>query len=528
MTEAFRYRRRRGDTAEKIAASGASIAFDENVDYILTFSERCTEQLRQQIEASGGEMLSPRTAMLGFQNFVGTSSIAGVDIQVISKKIGNEGVSRLLEEISELGSALVFAQGSPVRFSADAHEAGFSPIPYHQLQFLRRAMLEHAPGSRLQDWLSIIERNPTRRFEQERPVISIDRVRRMDQRAMLSIFRRIDRISSIPLGSPLESSRLAAALRFGDPPAPHFPVRVASPRGRLSFDTLENRFVRHVLDTCLALIYRFVDHPKLHKRLRIDCRSMLAMLEQVAAQPFILEATRLTGFSAPSQALTKGEGYREVFGFWMKLQEHVSIPSDPALAQILLEGRDVALLYEYWVFVKVLEAVVSVTGVTASEPPRVVRDEFGESLVKDIPVNVTSNITVQFNPTFTRSRGTAYSTPLRPDVVLTVGQVSYAFDAKYRLDRLNSDESETDSDTTYKRADLYKMHAYRDAILSIKAAFVVYPGSEFIFFDRVKGPIEDESDIRDADGVGAIPLRPSNGDAARSLRQVVTCLIAFP
>ncbi|MGB6143426.1 MAG: DUF2357 domain-containing protein [Rhodanobacter sp.] len=502
--------------------------FDENADYILTFAQECSLQLRQQIEGAGGEMLSPDSAMLGFRNFVGTSFVAGVNVQVTSTKISAEGVSRLLEQISELGSALVFAHGSPTRFSAEGYRTETSPVPYHQLQFLRKSMLESAPGWRLQDWLSVIERGPTRRFEQERPVVPIDRVRRMDQRAMLSIFHRLDRISPVPAGSMLESSRLADALKFGEPPALHFPNRVAAPRGRLSFDTPENRFVRHVLETCLALIYRFVDHPKLHKRLRADCRTMLAMLEQVATQPFIFEATRLTGFSAPSQALTKGEGYREVFGFWMRLQEHVSMPSDPAITQRLLEGRDIALLYEYWVFLKVLESVVSITGASPSAPPHIVRDDFGESLAVDVPLNVASHITVRFNPTFTRTRGTAYSTPLRPDVILTVGESKYAFDAKYRLDRLNSDENEADSGATYKRADLYKMHAYRDAIHSLKAAFVVYPGSEFIFFDRARGSIREDSDVRKADGVGAIPLRPSDENPVDSLRRVVTCLLALP
>ena len=63
--------------------------------------------------------------------------------------------------------------------------------------------------------------------------------------------------------------------------------------------------------------------------------------------------------------------------------------------------------------------------------------------------------------------------------------MKHAFDAKYRLDRFEVSDGDADDDAaTYKRADLYKMHTYRDAILSVKSAFVVYPGSEFVFFDR--------------------------------------------
>ena len=141
-----------------------------------------------------------------------------------------------------------------------------------------------------------------------------------------------------------------------------------------------------------------------------------------------------------------------------------------------------ATLYEYWVFTKILEAVVKITGLKPSGRPVLSRDELGESLAIGFASDLSPDISLRFNASYHRSSGTAYSTPLRPDVTIKIGDDIHAFDAKYRLDRFEVNDSDVDDGlATYKRADLYKMHTYRDAIVNLKTAFVVYPGSEFAF-----------------------------------------------
>lgn len=69
------------------------------------------------------------------------------------------------------------------------------------------------------------------------------------------------------------------------------------------------------------------------------------------------------------------------------------------------------------------------------------------------------------------------------------GRIAYLhFDAKYRVDGISElfpadnnellDEEETGKATnTYRRADLYKMHTYNDAIRRTVGSFVLYPGT---------------------------------------------------
>jgi predicted component of viral defense system (DUF524 family) len=529
MMQAFAYRARRDDTAFQPVEVGSTVTFDERVEYVLSLPGECPPRLAQRLKELGGDLIGAGIGVLAFGNFVGRAEFAGATIEVVSTKIGPGGASRVLQEVSDLGSSLVFGWRVPVGFEATAMHANRSPVPYHQLQFLRRNMLAARPGDRLQDWLAAIERNPTRRFEPERPVVSPERVRRLDHRAVHSIFTRMERLVPVPASAAIAGNSLAKALTFGMPLHAHFPAGVAAPRGRLSFDTVENRFVKHTVGECLALVYRFVDHPKLHASLRDDCRAMLSILEQVAGAPFLSEAGRLSGFHSPSQALAKADGYREVFGFWNALTSHVSLPRSAAETARLLEGRDMATLYEYWVFLKVLQAVTKVTDLQPARPPAIHRDELGESLVLGLSSGLGPDITVRFNPTYMRSTSTAYSTPLRPDVIVESEGRLHAFDAKYRLDRFDVAEGDADDGAaTYKRADLYKMHTYRDAITGLNTAFVVYPGSEFVFFNRSGTKHITPAALDVPDGVGAIPLRPAGPDPEGQLEAVLRALLIRP
>ncbi len=522
----FTVRARHHSGAETPAFLGETVTLDEQTEYLLNFNRALTEPERLRLYDLGGELLRDDLAALSFRNFVGRAEFAGVGIEVVSTKIGPDGVSRILQEVSDLASSLIFGSRSPTAFEGIADRLHAAPVPYHQLQFVRRVMLGERPGNRLQDWLWAIERNPTRRFERERPAVSPNRVRRLDNRAVQSIFSRLERLVQVQSTVALAGSPLAQKLSFGTPSQPHFPSSISAPRGQLSFDTPENRFVRHVIDACLSLMYRFVHHPKLHNGLKADCQVMLGILEQSVATPFLKEANQLTGFHAPSQALAKADGYREVFRFWGDFTRHISLPRTLSETARLLEGRDIATLYEYWTFVKILEAVVAVTGRVPSGRLDIRRDELGESLTIGMSTALGEDFTVRFNHTFGRASTTAYSTPLRPDVTIQVGRTLHVFDAKYRLEWFDGGEFELQDDAaTYKRADLYKMHTYRDAITGAQTAFAVYPGTEFVFFERSGLKRSEPAAVAVADGVGAVPLRPTLAEPAAGLRDLLRVLL---
>jgi predicted component of viral defense system (DUF524 family) len=102
--------------------------------------------------------------------------------------------------------------------------------------------------------------------------------------------------------------------------------------------------------------------------------------------------------------------------------------------------------------------------------------------------------------------------------------VLHLLDAKFRVDRVDAmlDDEETpreDADErrgVFKRADLYKMHTYRDAIPAARSVWILYPGTDFRFFARAPGPVATEAAQvpMSPDGVGAIPLSPTGSRVA--------------
>jgi hypothetical protein len=181
---------------------------------------------------------------------------------------------------------------------------------------------------------------------------------------------------------------------------------------------------------------------------------------------------------------------------------------------------------------------------------------------KHLPLSGTSSqpgreleVRFSYNRTFgsnkTSRQAGSWTKNMRPDYTLSMWPLGFTeaeaeaqelmvhvhFDAKYRLEQaadLLSTSSELDAshasdedpeqDTikqaeasgTYKRADLLKMHAYRDAIRRSHGAYVVYPG------DAQNGePFQIFHEV--LPGLGAFALRPGKGTEALQifLRDVV-------
>lgn len=525
--------RRRGDIASaRHVEPGSVLDLHEREEYFLEFPNPLSATERLRLEEVGGELLSDRVALLSFSNFVGRANLFDVAVNVRTTKLAAADVASMLQEITRVGSSLAFGGIAPLEFPRAGSTSSTGAIPYHQLQILRTCTLESPVGTRLTDWLDTVSRNPTRRLETDRPTVPIGSISRLDHRAIRMAFSRFDRLASVDPATSMAASPLAHALRFGEPPRDHLPVKLCVPRGRLSFDTPENRFVKHVLLECLAVAQRFSSERRIHASVRSDCLRIASSLESALSAPHLAEAGRLNGFTSPSQALLKSDGYRDLLLFWDEWTRPVTLPFNAKDVKKMLQGRDIATLYEYWTYATILDCVAKEFP-SARIPRRVevVRSELGESARPGFSVQFTPEVKLTFNRAFSRSRGDSYSAHFRPDVVLDVNGDLFVFDAKYRLSRLDAFQSEeTDNGphrlgSTYKADDLHKMHAYRDALHRVRAAVAVYPGSQFAFFERDGELRSAPTCIETLDGVGAIPLQPDCEQTKVSLRQFVSAAL---
>lgn len=340
------------------------------------------------------------------------------------------------------------------------------------------------------------------------------------------------------------------------------PRRLAVARSEETRDNVPNRFVRFAFERwrdVVAQIHELLEDADASspvERGRRECQVLLDRLDGVLAQELFRSCGRLHSFPAGNQVLQKREGYRSIFRAYVQFE---------AAAQLSWRGgedvygagqRDVATLYEYWVYYALGREIADLCDrpfdfgqlVQASDGGLTLRLQRGKrQLLTGKVQRLGRRLTVElwFNRTFsaTSDPKQSWTADMRPDCSLRIGsdedsffhdEVWLHFDAKYRLDRLKEalggeedeeggsseleDEdggSEPDSQAAAKRADLLKMHAYRDAIRRSSGAYVVYPGDERAEYRQYHELLP---------GLGAFPLRPTQGQrpqGAASVRRFV-------
>jgi len=325
------------------------------------------------------------------------------------------------------------------------------------------------------------------------------------------------------------------------------PERITTIRKTDSVDTPENRFIKHALENFLKFCTDINNKAKDfgHKKMENESEQLIRELESQLHHTFFKHISRPTTLKLNSPVLQRKEGYREMLRVWLMF--------DLAAKLIWAGGddiysagkKDIATLYEYWLFFKLLDLFQSIFKI---EPKDV------SGLIKETPdglnlqlkqgkhtplqgvydsgsrkLNIRFNYNRSFSGKKTYPDSGSWTTTLRPDYTLSFWPdgiseseaekqeliVHIHFDAKYKIANLTDfleqpTESDLDEEKTenrkgiYKNADLLKMHAYKDAIRRTGGAYVLYPGDKFI---NQKGFHEI------IPGLGAFPVKPSKKDS---------------
>nr|MBA2451134.1 DUF2357 domain-containing protein [Chloroflexota bacterium] len=378
---------------------------------------------------------------------------------------------------------------------------------------------------RLLPALRLILREPHRRFDRIRREVPLEVARRVDPSGLVRIAAGLGRPVAV---APEVAARapLARVLRGG------LPTQVEEAQVRATYDTPENRFVK----TFLAQIGGLIEGMKravrqrsaaraFERRILADCERMERALGPIRQHPFWDEIRPMAHLPLGSTVLQRRRGYREVFGHFSRLRLATRVPLSREQVRDLLEVKDIAHLYELWSYFSLVDGVNSVLGAPSSAGrPRA--DHFSLTVPRELKVDWANGTQLLYNPSFSRSRASArrsYSVPLRPDIALEVPRGANAglhlLDAKFKLDRLDVVMAEGEDEMleevaeerrgTFKRGDLYKMHAYRDAIGHARSVWILYPGTEMRFFGKGGGAATQPVALPEVlDGVGAIPLSP--------------------
>ena len=349
-----------------------------------------------------------------------------------------------------------------------------------------------------------------------------------------------------------------------------------------SLDTPPNRFVKFALhsfrELCEDVITaEFKDEVSGRKRVLreeqgaayLESLQMRDVLDQFLDSAFFDNVGEVQRIPLESQTLQKQEGYREILLAWLMLDAAAQIDWPGRSDAYNGTNRDVATLYEFWLYFVLARAFKDRLGMEPLQDPLERKDDAlpfccvadngrlmislkrGETSFRRFRWNKNGHpLRVHFfyNRTFGRSpvnsRGT-YSKDFRPDYTLVIipgdikevdwweaerqaeaeGRIAYVhFDAKYRVEQLTNvfGETELESDEdrlnskstgTFKNADLYKMHTYNEAIRRTVGSYVLYPGGDPLN-EAGKNRFERYHEI--VPGIGAFALKPAgkgNGPA---------------
>ena len=332
--------------------------------------------------------------------------------------------------------------------------------------------------------------------------------------------------------------------------------RVQVPRKSRDLDTLENRFVKFALGEFRA----FLTHAQ---GVFESCagwgasaalsRRLAASVEDWLGRSLFREVGEMRFAPLGSPVLQRKAGYREVLRWWLRFRTAAELSWEGGEELFHAGQRDVASLYEYWLFFELLgwfcqkcrggnrPAVEElIEGLEEGSPNLRLRKRMelgpfvGTFAGQSRRLNARFAYNRRFEVTLDRHAGGSWTRRLHPDYTLTFWpeDVSEAeaerqellvhvhFDAKYRVENIEglfgaegSDDADDEVEGNYKRQDLLKMHAYRDAIKRSQGAYVLYPGR-----GNNQPPFKGYHEI--LPGLGAFGVAPDENGVAQGLESL--------
>ena len=489
-----------------------------------------------------------RVLILNLVNSVGTLELPHLGaLDLVTRKFGQHQFDAMLRQLTESATTLPFSANEAAAGRYSVSNRPRDEVLYHAFVYLRYILSDRAPEEvRLLPALEMIVREPHRLWRSHRRDVRIEAMTRVDAHTPLDL---VTRPGIAVVASSLSPSGATLAERLGG----RLPEVVSERKIRPTADTPENRFVKAFIGQARTIIGRMrsaVSSPEpdaFRRNLLRDCDRMEASLMPIAWHSVWEEVGRMVRIPFSSTVLQRRRGYRSVLRHFSRIRLAPTIPLDKDGMRDLLELKNIALLYELWTFFRLVDEISALLGSSPVRSGRPASDDFQTAFAAGGTFEWDSGVSLVYNERFSKSLGGqrySYSVPLIPDIALSVPDGPNAglhlFDAKFRVQALTevglaADDKDADDEKTaeragsFKRADIYKMHAYRDAIPEARSVWMLYPGGKFRFFGvregggaSGRGAVSSPEGLPgEIEGVGAIPVRPVVGNEGGHGREMV-------
>ena len=448
---------------------------------------------------------------------------------------------RMLTDLAEKSAELLMSseefvfQKYGVDYSADAETL------YQQFAFAKSLIV----SDNFDAAIAKICSSPIRAMRSEMESVPMTRLRHLSGRDVRRFASADNRMKLPP--------RHSFTMRTG---IPSVPCTLSSDVRKETADVPENRFVKFALEGFLDFLRDISILPQASTSLREEASALADTLEHRLNDPLFRELSRLDRMPLSSPALQRREGYREILRAWLMFESAAKLAWSGG--EDVYDGgkRNVATLYEYWAFFKLLDIVSGVFDMEKKDLDQLIVSDKGrlelslrqgKSMVfrgryaprdgsRELKIQFTYNKTFRFVDNIERQG--SWTVDMRPDYTLSIWPWPYAriedaekidavvhihFDAKYKIDKFLEIFGDTPSGAQasevanaalnkirdeeargeYKRGDLLKMHSYNDAIRRTYGSYILYPGDKDDPKRRYREIIP---------GIGAFKLRPGNDE----------------
>ena len=452
------------------------------------------------------------TLTLDVCNVESSEKVGRVRLEIRSTKAEYKKEYRLmLEDIAKYYTDLVLQQGSPVTQRLEIDQTCSSKTLYQRFSFVRSLVDSDSFSEAIHKILS----NPVRKWTDtnvERNIVGVKRLSRKNIRQIASSTDRMRLPESMMTGMPKCLTSV--------------PRRIEVEYKRDTTDCQENQFVKFVLRTFVNFCSDIQEFPNATERLKEEAKETTAILYEHLDNQFFRQISQPSHMNMNSPVLQRKEGYREVLQAWLLYDLAAKLNWTGGDDVYDAGKKNVATLYEYWLFFKLLELVSEFFNIepqAMSDLVQVDKDNINLSLKqgkmkmvkgKQNTFSRVLNVAFYYNRTFNKvaedndpiHKAGSWTMTMRPDYTLSLwpGEIDEKeaerqelivhihFDAKYRLNKVLLEDKDLDNNVEedlaeekneqelkiYKRGDLLKMHAYKDAIRRTSGAYVLYPGEE--------------------------------------------------
>ena len=490
-------------------------------NYRIQCKEHCQKKEKLRLTIKGGDKgiiktnsIHPNSGAIHTNTYVGTlffEIYQGTDLEPIdefqlkvhSVKVNyEEEYQYMLEEISATCADLLLRASSPVNQFLTVDAEASSTSDYQRFKFVESLVLSESFDNAISQILYSPDIHWTRIIESTR----ISRVKKATPSIVKQMSSKGNRFA-LKEESPLNKLGLTSV-----------PINVEDVRKVNSFDTPANRFVKFVLQSIIRFCHDIIVVDK-KGLIQTEATEIVKKCESTLQHQVFKEVSRVSTINLNNTKLQRKPGYRQVLLFWLQFGLTSNLKWEGGDSIYSSGKKDVATLYEYWLFFKFLSIMESLFNAPETEFKKLIDVDSsgltlklkqgkalkieGEYSTMEREMNVLLSYNSQFRHNESYFSGGSWSLNLRPDYTLSFWpkeisseeaerqelMVHLHFDAKYKVDSdflnelrgqlENHDEKKKQArSNTYKNGDLLKMHAYRDAIRRSYGSYILYPGEQ--------------------------------------------------